>query len=212
MSDERLLPMPSPSGWKWVIGTFLTLGVIGVTLSLIYRDYSEDNDPSVRERKRNAELVSYAVVFSKVPTDQIQPTINGIIQDIGPDSARTDLVIGSSVTDPWCRSIEDYRNSLTTAMTKAKPLPIGKQTLVTSMVAGLLVKSDMPATLYLIGSLEGEITPAIRRRTQETVDAMIVRRSTRGPLSIVSYMDTTNAANAEYVRFYIDSGLPFEQR
>ena len=212
MSDERLLPQPSPGGWRWVIGIFVTLGIIGVTLSLIYRDYSENNDPSVRERKRNAEFVSYAVVFSNVPASQVQTTIDDIIASIGADSARTDLVLGSSVTDPWCRSIEDYRNSLTTAMTKAKPLPIGKQTLVTSMVAGLLVKSDMPATLYLIGSLDGDLTPAIRKRTQETVDAMIVRRSTRGPLSIVSYMDTTNAANAEYVRFYKDSGLPFEQR
>ena len=212
MSEERLLPKPSPGGWRWVIGVFVMLGIIGVTLSLIYRDYSENNDPSVRERKRNAEFVSYAVVFSNVPESRVQPTIDDIILSIGADSARTDLVLGSSVTDPWCRSIADYRASLVLAMTGAKDLPIGKQTLVTSMITGLLVKSDMPATLYLIGSLNGDMTPAIRKRTQETVDAMVVRRSTRGPLSIVSYMDTTQASNAEYVRMYRDSGLPFEQR
>ena len=170
MSDERLLPKPSPGGWRWVIGAFVTLGIIGVTLSLIFRDYSENNDPSVRERKRNAELVSYAIVFSDVPSDRVQPTIDNIIEDIGADSNRTDLVIGSSVTDPWCRSIADYRASLRKAMTQAKDLPIGKQTLVTSMVTGLLVKSDMPATVYLVGSLDGDVTLrfASERRRRST--------------------------------------------
>lgn len=212
MSSERLLPTPSPGGWRWVIGIFLTLGAIGVTLSLIFRDYSENNDPSVRERKKNAQRVCYTVVFSNVPEARIRSTINDIITDIGADSAVTDLVIGSSVTDPWSRSINDYRASLRTAMTNAKDHQIGKQTLVTSMIAGLLLNSEMPATLYLVGSLDGEMSPAIRKRTLETIDALIIRRSTRGPLTIVSYMDTTQAVNAAYAEMYSTSGLPFEQR
>jgi len=210
--NSRLLPPARPHGWRWIIGAFLILGVIGVTLSLLFRTYSENNDPSVRERKKNARTVVYSIVFDNVQGALQQQIISGIVADIGADSNTTDLVIGSSVTDPWSRSMADYRTALQRAMTEAKNLPAGKQTLVTSMVTGLLVKSDMPATVYLIGSLHGEMTPAIRKRTQESVDAMTVRRSTRGPLSIVSYMDTTNASNAEYVQFFKDSRLPFEQR
>ena len=210
--SERLLPKPSPSGWKWIMVVLGILGTIGVTLSLIFRTYSDNNDPSVRERRRNAEQVSYAVVFSKVPGRRVQAIIEGIITDIGADSSRTDLVIGAAATHPWSKSIPDYRIALNTAMTDAPDLPIGKQTLIPSMVAGLLFQSEMPARLYLIGTIADTLNGAVQKRTQETAKSLRLRNASRAPVHVISYMDTTVVRNREYLRVLRGIGLDVEQR
>lgn len=188
------------------------LGTIGVTLSLVFRSYSDNNDPSVRERRRNAELVSYAVVFSNVPSSRSAAIIEGIIADIGADSARTDLVIGAAATDPWSKSIADYRAALSTAMADAPDLPIGKQTLIPSMVAGLLFQSEMPARLYLIGTIADTLNGAVQQRTQETAKALRLRNASRAPVTVVSYMDTSVIRNANYLRVLRGMGVDVEQR
>ncbi len=210
--SERLLPKPSPSGWKWIMVALGILGTVGVTLSLIFRSYSDNNDPSVRERRRNADQVSYAVVFSNVPSARASAIIEEVIGDIGADSAHTDLVIGAAATDPWSKSISDYRAALSTAMSKAPDLPIGKQTLIPSMVAGLLFQSDMPARLYLIGTIADTLNGAVQQRTQETAKALRLRNASRAPVRVVSFMDTTVARNREYLRVVRSMGVDIEQR
>lgn len=188
------------------------LGTVGVTLSLVFRTYSDNNDPSVRERRRNAELVTYAIVLSKVPSDRIPIVIDEIIADIGADSSRTDLVIGAAATDPWSKSINDYRVALRKAMTDAPALPIGKQTLIPSMVAGLLIQSDMPARIYFIGDVADSLNSAVQQRTRESASALRLRNETRGPVRIVSYMDTSRVYNRTYLRLLGSTDLPIEQR
>ena len=121
-------PPPSPSwGWKAIIAVFVTLGVTGVVLAALFRDYSSNPDElTVKERRRNADQVAYSVVFSSVPKSEHDRIISGIAGDVGADSSSTDLVIGSTATNPWNKSLSDYEASLTTAMSESSQLRLGK--------------------------------------------------------------------------------------
>ena len=199
MSQDSFLPPAPKHGWIWIIIVFVVLGATGVTLSLLFRDYTTPEEIRVRERRKNAEKVCFTVVLSTVDSVRARAVIDEIIADIGPDSSITDLVIGSTAEDPWSGSISDYRSSLQRAMSNSRDLPIGKQTLLMSMVAGLLTKMDIPARIYLVGTLNDTLTPGVIRRTMETADAFAIRNDIMGPIEVISYLDTTKPVNGQYI-------------
>jgi hypothetical protein len=160
MTDTSMLPPRSKRGWLWIMLVFSLLAATGVTLTLLYRDYTTPEEITVRERRRNAEAECFTVVYSRVPSDRAARIIEDITADIGADTVRTDLILGSTVEDPWSQSMSDYRSKMARAMREAKDLPIGKQTLVLSMIAGILTKTDMRSQIYLVGSLSDTLTPA----------------------------------------------------
>lgn len=198
MSDENFLPKPKRTGWLLIYAVIGLLAVTGLVLSILYRDVKKPGDILQKERHKNAVAVSYAVVFSAVDGAVADSIIDRIIADIGPDSLTTDLVIGSTVTDPWCASVDEYRRMMKKAMTEAKDIPIGKQTMIMSMIAGLLTKNELPARIYLVGKLNGPMNDAIIKRTQETAAAFALREHAMGPVSVTSYLrpatDSTNVA------------------
>ena len=198
MSEENFLPKPKRSGWLIIYAVLGSLALIGLVLSLLYRDVKKPGDILQKERHKNATAVSYAVVFSPIDGAVADSIINTIIADIGADSLTTDLVIGSTVTDPWCASIDEYRRMMKKAMTEAKDIPIGKQTLIMSMIAGLLTKNELPARIYLVGKLNGPMNDAIIQRTTETAAAFALREHAMGPVSVTSFLrpssDSTNVA------------------
>ena len=213
MSEESYLPPPKKNGWKWVLGVMLGLGVIGVSLSLIFRDYTTPEELKVRERRQNAEQVSIVVVFSNVDEAHRQRLVDEILGDIGADSSKTDLVIGATAVDPWAMSMTDYKQSILEATSKAKDLKPGKQTLVMSMIAGILTKTEIPARIYLVGSMNTDsLTPGVISRTAQTADAFGIRDNIMAPIEMVSYMDTSRRANAEYVRIFGNRSFPLTQR
>jgi len=212
MSEDSFLPKPAKRGWIWIIIVFVLLGTAGVTISLLYRDYTTPEEIRVRERRKNAEQVCLTVVFSKVPSARSAAIIDAITADVGADSSVTDLVMGSTVEDPWSTSMADYRSSLSRAMLESKDISIGKQTLVMSMVAGLLTKMEIPATIYLVGDLNDSLTPGVVKRTFETADAFDIRSSVMGPVRIISYLDTNRPLNRDYLRFFEQRSYSLEMR
>lgn len=208
-------PPPNPSwGWKAIIAVFVTLGISGVVLAALFRDYSSNPDElTVKERRRNAEQVAYSVVFSSVPEREHQRIIKGIAEDIGADSSSTDLVIGSTATNPWSKSLDDYKASLTTAMSESSQLRLGKQTLILSMIGGIMTKNFKPATIYLIGDMQDTLTQGVVGRTMQTIAAFEVRHEVHAPIRVVSYLDTANnPGNAQYARLFSGRVFDFEQR
>lgn len=205
---------PSPSwGWIAVIATFATLGLGGVTLAIFFRDSADPDEISVRERRQTADQVCYSVVFSPVDVSKQFRIIDGISADVGSDSSSTDLVLGSTATDPWCTSMADYQSSLALAMTKSSRLRLGKQTLILSMIGGIMTKNQLPATIYLIGNMQDTLTSGVINRTLQTIAAFEVRNEVHAPIRVVSYMDTAaTRANAEYSGLFRGRVFNFEQR
>jgi hypothetical protein len=212
MTDTSMLPPRSKRGWLWIMLVFSLLAATGVTLTLLYRDYTTPEEITVRERRRNAEAECFTVVYSRVPSDRAARIIEDITADIGADTVRTDLILGSTVEDPWSQSMSDYRSKMARAMREAKDLPIGKQTLVLSMIAGILTKTDMRSQIYLVGSLSDTLTPAIIERTKQTVEAFEIRNKVMGQVTVISYLDTSVAANREYVRLFEGRTFPLTKR
>ncbi len=192
---------------------FALLGILGVTLSVLYRDSTKPGDVIEKARRKAATQVVYTMVFSSVPASEATTIANEIIADIGEDSIRTDLIIGSPVTDPWCANIGEYRRNLIRAMTETKELPIGKQSVVISMVAGLLTKNELPAKLYLVGKITGDDISSIAARTERTAAAVELRSSIMGKVSIVSYLRPQNAkSNQEYIKIFSAKNLEVIER
>lgn len=208
----------SKNGYWIVLGVFATLVVIASVLIVRYRQMPKPTEILDRQKRAMAKHVSYAVIFNNVRPELREKIINDITSDVGADTSNTDFVVGSTVADPWCASITEYRQLLRKAMTQSKTLPIGKQTLILSMVAGLLAKTDLPARVYLIGSLNNEnLTPrstaAIVTRTQQTVTTIEWRNGARAPVEVISYLDTNESdLNRKYLALFKGKTYTFEGR
>lgn len=213
MSEESMLPPSSSNGWKIVFALLGLLAVTGLVLSLVYRDSTKPGEVIRKAQRKAATRVVYTIVFSRIDAAQTDRIISEIVRDLGSDTSTADLIIGSPVTDPWCASISEYKRNLRKAMTETKDLPIGKQSVVVSMVAGLLTKNELPARVYLVGRINGDDVGPIAQRTSKTVAAIELRANIMGPVSVVSYLSPQNeAANAGYVKLFENKGFPFEQR
>ncbi|MBL0321458.1 MAG: hypothetical protein IPP80_03605 [Ignavibacteria bacterium] len=213
MSEESMLPPSSRNGWKIVFALIGLLAVTGLVLSLVYRDSTKPGEVIRKAQRKAATRVVYTIVFSKIDAVQTEHIISEIVRDLGADTSTADLIIGSPVTDPWCASISEYKRNLRKAMTKTKDLPIGKQSIVVSMVAGLLTKNELPARVYLVGRINGEDVGPIAQRTAKTVAAIELRSNIMGPVSVISYLWPADAAaNRGYARLFEEKGFPFEQR
>jgi hypothetical protein len=213
MSEESMLPPSSRNGWKIVFALIGLLAVTGLVLSLVYRDSTKPGEVIRKAQRKAATRVVYTIVFSKIDAVQTEHIISEIVRDLGADTSTADLIIGSPVTDPWCASISEYKRNLRKAMTETKDLPIGKQSIVVSMVAGLLTKNELPARVYLVGRINGEDVGPIAQRTAKTVAAIELRSNIMGPVSVISYLWPADAAaNKGYARLFEEKGFPFEQR
>lgn len=213
MSDERFVPPARKNGWVIVYIFFAVLAAAGVTLSLLYRDSAKPGEAINKERRKAAKYVSYVIVFSKIDEARADEIIADVVRDVGADTAFTDYVIGSPITDPWCASIGEYRRNLKRAMTQAKPMPIGKQSVVVSMVAGLLIKNQLPARIYFVGSITGEDITPIAARTASSAAAFELRANVQGPVTVISYLEPAQASgNAAYWALYQGKAYQTEQR
>ncbi|MBI2793911.1 MAG: hypothetical protein HYX66_04580 [Ignavibacteria bacterium] len=194
--DENGIPLPRKNGWVYIFIAFAFLALVGLTLSLLYRDMPKQGDIIAREKTKRAKHVRYAIVFSRVSSADADSVIARIRADVGSDSNTTDLIVGSPVVDPWSASMSEYERNLRRAMSEANYLDVGKQTQIVSMVAGLLVKSHLPATIYFIGKLNPVESVNFVSRTQGTVAGIDLRNSSFGPVSTVFFLrpaaDTTN--------------------
>lgn len=213
MSDERFVPPARKNGWLIVYIFFAVLAAAGVTLSLLYRDSAKPGESINKERRKAAKYVSYVVIFSKIDEARADSIIADIVADVGADTAVTDYVIGSPITDPWCASIGEYQRNLKKAMTQAKPMVIGKQSVIVSMVAGLLIKNQLPARIYFVGSITGDDITSIAPRTANTSAAFELRANVQGPITVISYLEPAKApANAAYWALYQGKAFATEQR
>jgi hypothetical protein len=213
MSDERYTPPTRRNGWIIVYVFFAVLATAGVTLSLLYRDSSKPGEAINKERRKAARFVTYVIVFSKIDEQRADAIIADIVRDVGADTAVTDYVIGSPITDPWCATIGEYQRNLKKAMTQAKPMVIGKQSVVVSMVAGLLIKNQLPARIYFVGSLAGDDITSIAPRTANTAAAFELRSNVQGPISVISYLEPASSpANSAYWTMFQGKSFATEQR
>lgn len=213
MSDERLVPPARKNGWLIVYIFFAVLAAAGVTLSLLYRDSAKPGEAINKERRKAAKYVSYVIIFSKIDESRADSIIGDVVRDVGADTAVTDYVIGSPITDPWCASIGEYQRNLKKAMTQAKDMPIGKQSVIVSMVAGLLIKNQLPARIYFVGSIKGDDITSIAPRTANTAAAFELRANVQGPITVISYLEPAQSpANAAYWKLYTGKAYATEQR
>lgn len=209
---------PSPKGYLVILGVFASLAIIAVILMALYREMPKPTEALDRQKRANAKYVSFVIVFGNVDQALRQRAIHEIIEDVGADTATTDFVVGSTVADPWVASIHEYRHQLHKAMTESSSIPIGKQSMIMAMVAGLVAKNDLPARIYVIGNLNDEgrtdrEVAAVLNRTQQTMATLDWRNRARAPVTMYSYMDTTKSEiNAQYVRILKSQSYPFFAR
>ena len=206
--EASQLPPSRKHAWLLVYGLFATLAVVALVLTVIYRQTTKPSQVLQMERMRNSTHTSYAIVFSKVAPSVADTIINYIIGEIGADSATTDLVLGTTVTDPWCASIGEYRTMLHKAMSETGDLRLGDQTLIVSKVAGILLKNEHTSTVYFIGTLTGNELGRVGRRTEQSASAMKTRAQLMGPVRIVSMLQPPDSPiHKEYVDIYRKVGL-----
>lgn len=208
-SDHQvsMLPKATRNGWLYFYILVACLAISAVILGELYRDTTKPGEVIARERSKHAVAVAFTIVYSEVDPAKADTIIDRIIAQIGPDSAKTDLIIGSPTTDPWCASIGEYRRNLKKAMTTHKVIPIGKQSMIASMIAGLLTKNKHRATVFLVGDITGSDISSIAPRTEETAAGVEIRSKVIGPVSIINFMDTTKPANNAYVELFRKKGL-----
>ncbi len=211
--EKSELPPAKRNAWLFIYVGFFLLAATAVVLSILYRDAPKSGEVINKQQKKGADRVVYAVVYSSVPEETIDTVIAGIVADIGADSAKTNLIVGSFVTDPWCANIGEYKRVLRKAMSETKPLHIGKQTYILSMVTGLITKEQLPARVYLIGTLDSTADVKVMQRTAQTVNALQLRHETLSPVSVTSYLrPTTSQVHAAYLRQFEDKVFPLSQR
>lgn len=211
--EESELPPAKRNAWLFIYVGFFLLAATAVVLSILYRDAPKSGEVINKQQKKGADRVVYAVVYSSVPEETIDTVIAGIVADIGADSAKTNLIVGSFVTDPWCANIGEYKRVLRKAMSETKPLHIGKQTYILSMVTGLITKEQLPARVYLIGTLDSTADAKVMQRTAQTVNALQLRHETLAGVSVTSYLrPTTSAIHIAYLQQFDDKIFPLSQR
>lgn len=206
-SEESMLPKTTKNGWLYIYLVVAALAITAVILGQLYRDTTKPGEVISRDRKKYASNVVYTIVFSEIPADRADSIISHIASDIGSDTTKTDMIIGSPTTDPWCASIGEYRRNLKKAMTTKKVVPIGKQSIIASMIGGLLTKNDLPARLYLVGNITGNDATMILHRTESTAAALELRSRIMGKVEVINCMDTTKPANRAYVDVFRSKGL-----
>jgi len=213
LSEQSQLPRSPKNAWKIVYGLFALLAIIGLTLVVVYRQTTKPSQVLQKERMRNATRSSIAIVFSKVSAPASDSIVNYIISQVGADSMATDLVLGTTVTDPWCSTLGEYRTMLYKAMRETDELRISNQTLIVSKVAGILLKNNHASTVYLVGTLTGSDLRAVGRRTEQSASAMAMRAQLNGPVRIVSMLQPPDSPiHKEYVGIYRKAGLAVEER
>ena len=200
--NASMLPPTTKNGWLIIYGVVALLAITGVVLGALYRDTTKPGEVISRDRQKHAKRVVYTVVFSSVPPERADSIIERITLDIGSDTTKTDMIIGSPTTDPWCASIGEYRRNLKKAMLTSKRIPLGKQSVIVSMIGGLLIKNELPATLYLVGNMSEEDITTIVPRSSRTAASLELRSRIMGPVNIINFMDTTRPGNAAYVRLF----------
>lgn len=207
----------SRKGYIIILALFGCLVVIASILTLLYRETPKHSEILSKKKRASAKHSSIAVIFGRVDKAVQDRIVQDIIQDVGVDSTDTDFIVGSTVSDPWCASLTEYQFMLRKAMTESKELPIGKQTLIMSMVTGLLAKTDLPARVYLIGNLNTaemteRSTAAVMKRSDESAVTMAWRNEARAPVQVISYMDTTTAINKQYLDLFRRQPFAFTAR
>jgi hypothetical protein len=206
-SDESMLPKTTKNGWVYIYSAIAALAITAVILGQLYRDSTKPGEVISRDRKKQATNVVYTIVFSEISPSRADSIIDRITADIGKESKKTDLIIGSPTTDPWCANIGEYRRNLKKAMTTKKVIPSGKQSVIALMITGLLTKNDLPARLYLVGDITSKKASMILPRTENTAEALELRSRIMGPVTIINCMDTTRPANKAYVDVFRRKGL-----
>jgi hypothetical protein len=205
--NASMLPPTTKNGWLYFYIVVAVLAVTAVVLGALYRDSTKPGEVLSRQKLKHAKRVVYTVVFSRIEQRRADSIIDVIKRDIGADTATTDMIIGSPTTDPWCASIGEYRRNLKKAMTTPKVIPLGKQSVIVSMVGGLLTKNELPATLYLVGDMSQDDISTIVPRTSRTAAALELRSRIMGPVTVVNCMDTTRPGNAAYAKLFQGKGL-----
>jgi hypothetical protein len=206
-SEESMLPATTKNGWLYIYLVVATLAITAVILGQLYRDVTKPGEVISRDRRKYASNVVYTIVYGQIQSQRADSIINIISNDIGKDSLRTDMIIGSPTTDPWCASISEYRRNLKKAMSTPKIIPLGKQSVIASMIGGLLTKNDLPARLYLVGNLTGNDASMILGRTESTAAALELRSRIMGAVEVINFMYTTRPAHQAYVDGFSKKGI-----
>lgn len=211
--EASQLPPARKNSWLLVYGLFATLAVVALVLTVLYRNTTKPSQVLQKERMRNSTHTTYAIVFSKVAPAVADTIVNYIVREVGADSTTTDLVLGTTVTDPWVATVGEYRTMLHKAMNETGDLRLTDQTLIVSKVAGIMLKNEHVSTVYLIGTLNGEELGRVGRRTEQSASAMKTRSQLMGPVRIVSLLQPPDSPiHKEYVDIYRKVGLEITSR
>lgn len=211
--EASQLPPARKNSWLLVYGLFATLAITALVLTMVYRKTTKPSQVLQKERMRNSTHTTYAIVFSKVDPTIADTIVNYIVREVGADSVTTDLVLGTTVTDPWVATIGEYRTMLHKAMSETGKLRLGDQTLIVSKVAGIMLKNEHVSTVYLIGTLNGDDLGRVARRTEQSASAMKSRSQLMGPVRIVSLLEPPDSPiHKEYVDIYRKVGLEVTSR
>lgn len=206
------LPPPRKRGWLYVFLAFGILGVTGLVLSQLYRNMPKRTQV-VEKRRGPADRSFYACILSRVDNITADSITATILREIGSDTTRVDMVIGSTMYGKRCTSVSEFGRLIRESMRGSSDLPLGKQTLLLSQVLGVLTKEESPARLYIIGTLNNDGFEFIGKRTSQSAAAVELHSRTMAPANVVFYLQPATAdVHVKYLAFWKDRGFPVEIR
>ncbi len=208
LEDQLGVPKAKKSTWKLYYSLLGLLLITAVTLAVFYRVSPKKTEP-ITKRKVPALFGTYAVILSPVDSLNAIRIVANISNQIGKDSAKTKMVIGSTFLYKQCTSLAEYEKLLLAAMKEATPTSLKNQGLLVSQMVGILTNDLAPSNFYMIGTLADTNVVQLEKRLLGISKVLYTRNEVFGKTVIVNeLMPRSSNASFFVMNLFKQQNLP----
>jgi hypothetical protein len=197
--DGAALPTSRKNNWLYVYGA---LGLVALTCMIfigIYRTWPKKSAP-VTKRKIPATKNVFAMVMSPLPKASADRISGHIDDEIGADSAVTQMIIGGTAVHKRCMSLDDFSRLTRRALVEAQPEELKRQAVLLSYVAGVITADTLPTKLYIIGKIDESNYKDVEKRIAGAAGAIGGWNRAFGNINIITYIPQPTSPRGDSVK------------
>ncbi|MES2765365.1 MAG: hypothetical protein V4642_05835, partial [Bacteroidota bacterium] len=124
--EDNFLPPPRKNSWLFIYGIIGGLVVAAFILISLFRVAAPKID-APQKPKLPPFKSTYTLILSPLDSVQAWNISQGILKDIGADSSRTKMVVGSTILYQQCISSGAYAGYIRKALKEAKVIDLKTQ-------------------------------------------------------------------------------------
>lgn len=197
-NNDNFLPPAKKNSWLLIYGVIGGLVVAAFILITFFR-VSTPERPTPRKPKLPPLKSTYALILSPVDSAQAWNISQGILKNIGSDSARTKMVVGSTTLYEQCISSAEYVKFIRKALKDGKEIDLKTQALLFSQLAGIMLTDTLPANLYIVGRVAEEEDGALPVRLMGTIRDLDLRSKKLGKVDVINYLTPPDDPKAQRI-------------